>query len=64
MGKIRRGNYIFVTWKGDHPPRHVQVYRDSKLIVKWDLKNWIEMKGKMTKTILKHIETLVEEGKL
>jgi hypothetical protein len=25
MGRIRRGGYIFTTWKGDHPPRHVHV---------------------------------------
>lgn len=37
MGKIRRGGYVFVTWKGDHAPRHVHVYRDGKLVVKWDL---------------------------
>jgi hypothetical protein len=27
MGKYRRGGYVFITWKGDHPPRHVHVYR-------------------------------------
>jgi hypothetical protein len=37
VGKHRRGGYVFITWKGDHPPRHVHVYRDGKLIVKWDL---------------------------
>ena len=25
MGKIRRGGYIIVWWKGDHAPRHVHV---------------------------------------
>jgi len=34
MGKVRRGNYVFLTWKGDHSPRHVHVYRDSRLVVK------------------------------
>ena len=37
VGRVRRGNYIFVAWKGDHGPRHVHVYKDSKLVVKWDL---------------------------
>lgn len=23
MGKLRRGGYIFVCWKGDHAPRRV-----------------------------------------
>jgi hypothetical protein len=26
VGKIRRGGYVFLSWKGDHPPRHVHVY--------------------------------------
>jgi hypothetical protein len=39
MGKVRRGGYIFVTWKGDPLPRHVHVYRDGILTVKWDLDN-------------------------
>jgi hypothetical protein len=34
VGKLRRGGYVFITWKGDHPPRHVHVYRDGKLVVK------------------------------
>ena len=25
MGKIRRGGYIIIWWKGDHLPRHVHV---------------------------------------
>ena len=36
MGKVRRGGYVFVTWKSDHSPRHVHVYRDGVLVVKWD----------------------------
>jgi hypothetical protein len=32
-GKIRLGGYIFISWKSDHPPRHVHVYREGKLIV-------------------------------
>ena len=64
MGKIRRGNYIFVFWTGDHDPRHVHVYRDRKLVLKWDLTNGAAMKGKPTATILKHIRDLQDEGKL
>lgn len=33
MGKVRRGGYVFLTWKGDHTPRHVHVYRDGRLVV-------------------------------
>ena len=39
MSKITRGNYIFLTWIGDHSPPHVHVYAKGKLIVKWDLEN-------------------------
>ena len=35
MGKIRRGGFVFVTWKGDHSPYHVHVYRDGTLVLKW-----------------------------
>jgi len=44
MGKVRRGG--FLTWKGDHGPCQVHVYRDGKLVVKWDLENWQPMKGR------------------
>lgn len=64
MGKIRRGNYIFLTWKGDHSPRHVHVYRDGKLVVKWDLEHWKAMKGKPTVKILELIAELEAEGLL
>jgi hypothetical protein len=48
MGKILRGGYVFVTWKGDHSPRHVHVYRDGALMEKWDLDNREPMMGKVT----------------
>jgi hypothetical protein len=64
MGKVRRGNYVFVTWRGDHPPRHVHVYRDGKFILKWDLDNWLPMKGHATARALKLIRDLVSEGVL
>ena len=28
---------MFLSWKGDHPPRHVHVYLSGRLVVKWDL---------------------------
>ncbi len=64
MGKIRRGNYTFVTYKGDHGPRHVHVYRRFKLVVKWDLENSRAMIGKPTKKILQLIGDLRREGLL
>jgi len=62
--KVRRGNYVFLTWIGDHSPRHVHVYRNSKLVVKWDLENWQPMKGKASPKLLQLIAVLNEEGVL
>jgi len=64
MSKIRRGNHIFITWIGDHTPRHVHVYKDGKLVVKWDLENGVAMKGEATNRILKLIAKLQQEGRL
>ena len=64
MGKIRRNNYIFLTWKGDHSPRHVHVYRDAKFVVKYDLENRQVMKGRITKALLASINKLEREGLL
>ena len=64
MPKIRRGNYVFLAWVGDHSPRHVHVYRDGTLIVKWDLDNWQPMKGQATARVQRLLRELVEEGKL
>jgi hypothetical protein len=64
MGKIWRGNFVFIAWKGDHSPRHVHVYKDAKLIVKWDLDNGKAMKGKATKRVLELIRQLQNEGLL
>jgi len=64
MGKIRRGNYIFLTWIGDHSPRHVHVYQKSKLVVKWDLENGQPMGGKASRMLIQLIKELESEGKL
>jgi hypothetical protein len=64
MGKIRRGGYVFVTWMGDHTPRHVHVYFDGKLVVQWDLENAKPMKGRSSRRVLELIHELQEEGKL
>ena len=64
MTKIRRGNFVFLTWTGDHGPAHVHVYRDGDLVVKWDLENWRAMKGQATGRILGLIRQLIKEGRL
>ena len=64
MGKQRRGGYVFITWKGDHSPRHVHVYRDGRLVVKWDLDHKLPMKGAASRRILALIAELEAEGLL
>lgn len=64
MGKIRRGNYVFLTWKGDHSPYHVHVYREGRLVVKWDLDHHRAMQGKANARILRLIAQLQDEGVL
>jgi len=61
MGKIRRGGYVFVTWKGDHSPRHVHVYRDGRLVVKFNLEARVLMKGKASKRVVDLIVELEQE---
>lgn len=64
MGRIRRGGYLFITWKGDHSPRHVHVYRDGRQIVKWNLEEGCAMEGQASRRIHRLIHDLVEEGAL
>ena len=64
MGKVRRENYVFLTWKGDHSPRHVHVYRDGKLVLKWNLDAGVPMKGKATARLVGLILELEKEGSL
>ncbi len=65
MGKIRRGNYVFVSWIGDHG-NHVHVYRDGRLVVKWNLDHHCEEPGSKpaSRKIKDLIEELRAEGKL
>jgi len=64
VGKYRRGGYVFITWKGDHPPRHVHVYRDGTLVVKWDLDNKCPMQGTASRRVRQLIASLEAEGLL
>ena len=64
VGKVRWGGYVFITWKGDHLPRHVHVYRDGALVVKWDLEKGEPMRGEASLRIRKLIEELEAEDLL
>ena len=64
MTKVRRGGFIFITWKGDHPPRHVHVLRDGRLVLKWNLESPLPMQGLATGKLLALIRRLEDEGVL
>jgi hypothetical protein len=64
VSRLRRGGFIFVTWVGDHGPRHVHVFRDGRLVVKWDRDNEVAMTGQITRRLRRIIEQLEEEGAL
>ncbi|HVG79078.1 MAG: hypothetical protein ABW216_16150 [Candidatus Rokuibacteriota bacterium] len=53
-----------MSWKSDHPPRHVHVYREGKLIVKWDLDNEKPMKGVASAEVRRLIRALQSEGRV
>jgi hypothetical protein len=62
--KVRRGGYVFLTWKGDHPPRHVHVVREGRLVVKWDLELGRPMLGSASSRLVALIRELQKEGLL
>ena len=64
MVKIRRGGYVFISWAGDHDPKHVHVFKEGKEIVKWNLEAQVAIEGKATNKIKKLIAELLREGKL
>lgn len=64
MSRLRRSGFVFLAWKGDHGPRHVHVYRDGRLIVKWDLENEKAMEGRPTRRVLELICELRKEDLL
>ena len=64
MPKIRLENYVFLAWVGDHSPRHAHVYKDRRLVVKWDLDNWKPIKGTARARVRSLIRRLVDDGRL
>jgi hypothetical protein len=64
MGRVRRAGYVFLTWKSDHLPRHVHVYRNGRLILKWDLEHRKPMRGEASPRLLELIAELEAEGAL
>jgi hypothetical protein len=64
MSRIKRGGYIFWSSVADHSPRHVHVFRDGRLVLKWDLERARPMHGIEQRRIVGLIEELQREGKL
>jgi hypothetical protein len=64
LTRIRRGGFVFVTWVGDHGPRHVHVYQDGVFVLKWDLDNGQVMRGKASRRLLRIIADLEAEREL
>lgn len=64
MVKSRRSGFVFVSWRGDHVPRHVHVYRDGEQIGKWDLDNGKLMWGRLPGRVIRIIRALCREGRL
>jgi hypothetical protein len=62
--RIRRGGYVFLTWSGDHPPRHVHVLRHGRLVLKWDLERGRPMQGLVPAKLVALVRELEEEGLL
>ena len=64
MGKVRRECYVFLTWKGDHGPRHAHFYKEGKLVVKWHLDHWQPMGGRASSRFARLLRQLEDEGAL
>ena len=59
-----RGLHLSRLWAGDHAPRHVHVYRDGRLVLKWDLDHRCAMAGSPPPRVLALIAQLEGEGLL
>jgi hypothetical protein len=64
MTRIRRGGYVFMTWVGDHPPKHIHVYRDGKLVLTWDIQGSEVLAGEWSPRIVSLIRELQSKGRL
>ncbi len=66
MGKIRRGGYIIIWWKGDHEPRHVHVQTSNeKKLGRVILETMKSMEGwTPDRKLVEIIKELKKEGRL
>lgn len=61
MSRAKRGGYIIEWWMGDHPPRHVHVFKNSKEVVKVAIPSLGVLSGKMDRRLKKILIDLIEE---
>lgn len=64
MSKIRRAGFVFLTWKGDHGPKHVHVYKNGQFVMKWDIEDDRLMEGTFSRSAHDTIKELQSEGQL
>ena len=62
MGRLKRGNYIFVWYLSDHPPPRVHIYEKGREVAKYNLVNRCLIKGSVGKKLEKLISDLINEG--
>lgn len=60
MGKIRRGNYQFISWIADHG-NHIHIYRDKRYVMKWDLDDNAPVDGIPSRKLRKIVNQLIDE---
>ncbi len=59
MGRKKAGGFVFVTYKGDHPPIHVHIEKDGEEIGRWDIENQRTMENfKIDKSLNKALKQL------
>jgi hypothetical protein len=62
VSRKKRGGYLFVEFKGDHPPHHVHIFRGKRLIARWDLANRRVLSGAISSRIRQYLRELYEEA--
>jgi hypothetical protein len=62
--RICRDGLVFVTWIGDHRPRHVHIYQDGRPVLKWNLEANVPMEGVPSRRMVRTIHELQLEGLL
>lgn len=66
MGKIRRGGYLFIWWKGDHEPRHVHIFDNrNRLLGRIEIPTGNPLDDwRPPKKVLELLNALQNEGRL